>query len=92
MSRVAGRGTALRPARDDRDLPIRQHPLIREMAVGRVRRPGRHGAGLDPFGDHRRVTRRVGVRQQGERRGLARPMALGAAAIQDRGDVIRVGD
>ena len=88
VGQVAVRGAVVDPGADQLLLLGRQPAVVGEVAVLRVGVPRRHPPVLDHLGDHVGPAGRLLVLGQRERPDLAGPMALDAAAVEDRGDVL----
>ena len=84
---VAFRSAVFEPSLQDMDLVVDERTMPDEVAVARLRFPGRHHTRFC----HRRYLRRVRsgcrIREQAERSGSVRVMADGAALEDDRRDV-----
>ena len=85
-------GRSLRDPLGNRgDLRVSQALRVGEIAIARLRRPGRHAAPRE-IGNLAGVFLYVGIAEQGERAGLAGTMARSAMLIDDRRDVVSEGD
>ncbi len=69
-----------------------QTPVAGKMAATRVGLPGRHAAFFGDFLDHAAMLDGVLIGQEREGRRLFGPAAHLAACLQDRSDVLAVGD
>ena len=86
---VAQRRALIDPGQQRRPLLGREAAVVAEMAVPRVRVPGRHAPLVDHLADHRRMLARIVVSQQRERPDLAGPVAALALVLDDPRDVGR---
>src|SRR5262249_8200729 len=77
------------PLAYDANLCRSQAPLVGEVAVARLRKPGRHVTAAGSGSDIAGVAFGIGITQQRKRPRLARPMAGSAMLIKDRRNVVR---
>src|SRR5262249_6028722 len=87
---VAFGRAGLDPAADEQLVAVAQARVVDEMAIFRIRVPGRHALLIDNFADHFGPTHDLVVAGERERGNLARPMALHAVVLQDAGDLLGI--